>query len=137
MQLSLLFMSASLATAVLAAPVAEESTKIKRAAAPSKKLVITIGLDANVGLKKRDAAPNDLMSVTVADGSVKISKRDDDDGITVAVGADASITKRKASNDVASISIDADGTVHIGKRAAVPNEDDGIGLDADLDVDIL
>lgn len=137
MHFALLFMSASLATAVPAAPVAEESTQFKRAPAPSKNVVITVALDANVALKQRDAAPNDLMSVTVADGSVKISKRDDDDGITVAIGADTSVTKREASNDAASISIDADGTVHIGKRAAAPNEDEGIGLNADLDVEVL
>ena len=89
MHFSLLFMSASLATAVIAAPVAEESTQFKRAPAPSKNIVITLALDADVDLTKREAS-NDVAKISIdADGTVHVGKRaaapHQNDGIDVDV----------------------------------------------------
>lgn len=70
-----------------------------------------------MGLKKRDAAPNELTSITIdADGSIIIGKRDIEDDINVNLGAGVGVTKRDASpEDLVSISVGADGSVHIRK----------------------
>ena len=141
MHFSLMVMSGSLATAVLAAPIAEES---KRTPAPADDLLIKV--KAGDIVKKRDASPEDLDLISVrADGSVHIgrrsdhdnikvkvgvngglTKRDEDDNIKVQVGAGGGLTKRDdSSEDLTTVSIGADGSVHIGRRS---DDDDNIIL---------
>ncbi|KAJ5439105.1 uncharacterized protein N7458_010103 [Penicillium daleae] len=111
MYFSLIVMSASLAAAVLAVPVAEENTQVKRAPVPAKEILIKVVADADVGLKKRDTAPNEPT----------------EDDINVNLGAGVGVTKRDASpEDLVSISVGADRSVHIGKRMAAAPVDDGV-----------
>lgn len=115
-----------MATAVLAAPVAEQGDGI------------SVGLcaDADVDLKKRNALPEEDLSIKLGTGPpIKIGKRDGDDDNKVKIGASAGVTKRDASpDDVTKISVGADGKVHIGRLN--DDLDIGLGLDSVLNVNL-
>lgn len=58
-----------------------------------KEILIKVVVDADVGLKKRDAAPNEPTSITIdADGSIIIGKRDIEDDINVNLGSGVGVT---------------------------------------------
>ncbi len=105
MHFFLIVMSASLATAVLATPIAEER---KRTPAPADDLLIKVKVGGIV--KNHDASPEDLDLIRVgADGSVRIGRRSDDDNIKVKIGVNGALAKRDEDDDDINVQVGAGG----------------------------
>ena len=105
MHFPLMVMSPSLATAILATPIAEEST---RTPAPADDLLIKVKVGDIV--KKRDASPEDLDLISVgADRSVHNSRRSDDDNIKVKIGVNGPLEKRDEDDDNINVQVGAGG----------------------------
>lgn len=103
MHFPLMVMSASLATAVLANPIVEES---KRTPVPANDLLIKV--KAGDIVKKRDASFEDVDLISVgADGSVHIGRRSDDDNIKAKIGVNGALAKRDEDDDNINVQVGA------------------------------